>query len=321
MDISSQDKARILTEALPYIRDFFGKTIVIKYGGAAMTDPALKRQFAEDVVLMKYVGMSPIVVHGGGPQISEMMKKLGKEPQFVNGIRVTDADTMEIAEMVLSGRINKEIVTQIDQHGGKAVGLTGKDGALIRARPAEGDGGDMGHVGEVARINPLVLTVLAKELFIPVISPVGADHEGRSYNINADFAASAIAVALSAEKFIMLTDVQGILNTRKELYSSLSSVYERRHTKPGTAPETLPRGVEAFNRMAASQERQHNIRRLIEDGTISGGMLPKAKAALSAIEGGVRKVHIIDGRVPHALLLEIFTNTGVGTEIRREPEE
>lgn len=275
------DKAQILVEALPYIRAFFGKTIVIKYGGAAMTEGALKTQFAQDVVLMKYVGMNPVIVHGGGPQISGMMKRLGKEPKFVKGVRVTDAETMEIVEMVLGGTINKEIVTLINRHGGKGVGLTGKDGALIQAKPMKGEE-EMGQVGDVKAIDPQILQTLEGGRFIPVISPVGADEEGRSFNINADLAAGKVASALSAEKLLILTDVPGILDDKGKLLPTLS---------------------------------RKEVQKLIKKGVISKGMLPKVEAALSAVEGGVRKAHIIDGRVPHALLLEIFTDRGVGTEI------
>ncbi|WDT78907.1 MAG: acetylglutamate kinase [Candidatus Manganitrophus sp.] len=275
------DKAQILVEALPYIRAFFGKTIVIKYGGAAMTEKALKTQFAEDVVLMKYVGMNPVIVHGGGPQISGMMKRLGKEPKFVKGVRVTDAETMEIVEMVLGGTINKEIVSLINRHGGKGVGLTGKDGALIQAKPMKGEE-EMGQVGDVKTIDPQIIKTLEGGRFIPVISPIGADEEGRSYNINADLAAGEVASALSAEKLFILTDVPGILDDKGKLLPTLS---------------------------------RKEVQRLIKKGVISKGMLPKVEAALSAVEGGVQKAHIIDGRVPHALLLEIFTDQGVGTEI------
>ncbi len=276
------DKAQILVEALPYIRAFFGKTIVIKYGGAAMTEKELKTQFAEDVVLMKYVGMNPVIVHGGGPQISGMMKRLGKEPKFVKGVRVTDAETMEIVEMVLGGAINKEIVALINRHGGKGVGLTGKDGGLIQAKPMKSEGEEMGQVGDVKTIDPQILRTLEGGRFIPVISPVSADEEGRSYNINADLAAGKVASALSAEKLLILTDVPGILDDKGKLLPTLS---------------------------------RKEVQRLIKKGVISKGMLPKVEAALSAVEGGVQKAHIIDGRVPHALLLEIFTNQGVGTEI------
>jgi len=280
---SARHKAAVLTEALPYIRAFSGKTIVVKYGGAAMADPERARQFAEDVVLMQYVGLLPVIVHGGGPQISAMMKRLGKEPQFIDGVRVTDAATMEIVEMVLAGRINKEIVTAVQQSGGRAVGLTGKDGALIQAEKIKGlDRDNVGHVGAVAAIDPAVLNALEAGGFIPVISPIGADPQGVTYNINADQAAGAIAAAVHAEKFIILTDVPGILDREKTLISTLS---------------------------------RREVGRLVKSGVITGGMLPKVTAALTAVEAGVRKAHIIDGRVPHALLLEILTNEGVGTEV------
>ncbi|HEY5599736.1 MAG TPA: acetylglutamate kinase [Candidatus Manganitrophaceae bacterium] len=276
------DKAHILIEALPYIRTFFGKTIVIKYGGAAMTDQALKLKFAEDVVLMKYVGMNPIIVHGGGPQISGMMRKLGKEPKFVKGVRVTDDETMEIVEMVLGGTINKEIVTLINRQGGRGVGLTGKDGALILAKKLKAADREMGQVGDVKEIDPQILKTLEGGRFIPVISPIGADAQGKSYNINADLVAGSVAAALSAEKLLILTDVPGILDEKGKLLPTLS---------------------------------RKEVQRLIKKGVISKGMLPKVEAALFAVEKGVRKAHIIDGRVSHALLLEIFTDQGVGTEI------
>ncbi len=275
-------KAEFLIEVLPYIRSFHGKTIVIKYGGSAMTEEHLKRQFAEDVVLMKFVGMHPIIVHGGGPQISGMMKRLGKEPEFIKGVRVTDPETMAIVEMVLGGSVNKEIVTLINQMGGKGVGLTGKDGGLIRAKALSGQEDSMGHVGEVASIDADILRTLDEGRFIPVISPIAADASGKSYNINADLVAGALASALSAEKLLILTDVRGILDGNKQLLPSLSRT---------------------------------DVQGLIQEGVIGGGMLPKIEAALSTVESGVRKAHIIDGRVPHALLLEIFTDQGVGTEI------
>lgn len=276
------DKAHLLIEALPYIRTFHGKTVVIKYGGAAMQEESLKQQFAEDVVLMKYVGMNPIIVHGGGPQISEMMKKFGKEPKFVQGIRVTDAETMRIVEMVLSGVINKEIVMLINRHGGSGVGLTGKDGTLIEAKKIKHKEADMGQVGEVHQINPEILETLGGGRFIPVISPIAADREGNSFNVNADTVAGRLAAALSAEKMILLTDVPGILDGEGRLLTALS--------------------------------RKEGLR-LVRNGVINKGMLPKMASAVAALDGGVRKVHIIDGRVPHALLLELFTKTGVGTEI------
>lgn len=280
------DKAETLVEALPYIRAFSGKTVVIKYGGKAMVETELKEQFAEDVVLMKYVGVNPVVVHGGGPQISRMMKRLGKEPTFVQGVRVTDAETMEIVEMVLGGVINKEIVSLINRQGGKAVGITGKDGKLITARPLKTRGGHrnsgLGLVGVVESINPQVLASLEEACFIPVIAPVGVGKDGKTYNINADLVAGAIAASLKAEKLLILTDIVGILNDQKKLLPTLS---------------------------------KKELSRLIKRGVISGGMLPKVQACLTALEGGVSKTHIIDGRTRHALLLEIFTDQGIGTEI------
>lgn len=284
------EKAKVLVEALPYIRAFSGKTVVIKYGGKAMTDAQLKDTFAQDVVLMKYIGLNPVVVHGGGPQINVMMKRLGLEPRFVRGVRVTDSVTMEIVEMVLGGIINKEIVALINRNGGRAVGLTGKDGGLIRARriretessPGEDDAVDLGLVGEVEAVDPGVIQTLDRERFIPVIAPVGADSEGRTYNINADWIAAAVAASLKAEKLLLLTDVKGILDAQGRLLATIS---------------------------------RKDATRLIKQGVIVEGMLPKVRAALGAVEGGVAKAHIIDGRVPHALLLEIFTDRGVGTEI------
>lgn len=283
-------KADILIEVLPYIRTFFGKTIVIKYGGKAMVEDSLKETFAQDVVLMKYVGMNPIIVHGGGPQISNMMKRLGKEPKFVKGVRVTDQETMEIVEMVLGGTINKEIVTAINRHGGKAVGLTGKDGRLITARHLEVEdtknkmikSPDMGMVGDVDEVDPKLLSCLEENRFIPVIAPIGVDRRGKSYNINADLVAGSIASALKAEKLIFLTDVKGILGRNGRLISTLS---------------------------------KKEMSKLIKAEVISNGMLPKVKSCLAALEGGVKKTHIIDGRIPHAILLEVFTDKGIGTEI------
>ena len=288
------EKAKVLIEALPYIRAFSGKTVVIKFGGKAMVDVALKNSFAQDVTLMKYVGINPVIVHGGGPQINVMLKKLGREPKFVKGVRVTDASTMEIVERVLGGMINKEIVALINRHGGRAVGLTGKDGRLIQARRIKSRRGssgsstvtedfvDMGLVGEVEHVNPQVIRNLDQDRFIPVIAPIGADTEGQTYNINADWVAEAMAAALRAEKLLLMTDVKGILNERGRLLPTLA---------------------------------RKEAARLIKRNIIKDGMLPKVSAALSAVEGGVNKAHIIDGRVAHALLLEIFTDKGVGTEI------
>ncbi len=279
------EKANTLVEALPYLRAFAGKTVVIKYGGNAQVDEALKDGFAEDVVLMKYIGVNPVVVHGGGPQISDMMKRLGKEPNFVDGVRVTDRETMDIVEMVLGGVINKEIVELISRHGGRAVGLSGKDGRLITAKPLKPAGAkrvDLGQVGDVDAVDPQLLSDLTSNRYIPVIAPIGVDRDGRTYNINADLVAGAVARALNAEKLLVLTDVTGIKDAKGTLISTLS---------------------------------RKEIQRLIKAGTITSGMLPKVQACLAAVEGGVAKAHIIDGRVPHALLLEIFTKEGIGTEI------
>lgn len=280
------DKAKTLVEALPYIRAFYGKTLVIKYGGKAMVEESLKEHFAEDIVLMKYVGVNPVVVHGGGPQINRMMARLNKKPTFVEGVRVTDAETMEIVEMVLGGLVNKEIVSLINRSGGQAVGLTGKDGRLITAEPllsgASQKGVDLGLVGQVQSVEPQILHSLQEGRFIPVISPVGIGKDGKTYNINADWVAGHVAAALKAEKLIVLTDVTGILDSRKKLIPTLSR------------KEAL---------------------KLIRRGAIQEGMLPKVQACLTALEGGVSKSHIIDGRVRHALLLEVFTDQGIGTEI------
>jgi len=283
--IDNSQRAQVLIEALPYIKRFSGKTVVIKYGGAAMVDDALKRQFAEDVVLLKYVGINPVVVHGGGPKISAMMDRLGMVPKFVDGVRYTDAATIEVVEMVLGGSVNKEIVNLINQHGGNAVGLTGKDGNLIIARPLTDRGGkqaNLGQVGEVAKVQPQILTQLDAARFIPVIAPIGVDEAGQSYNINADLAAGSIAHALHAEKLLVLTDVTGILGQDKQLLAHLT---------------------------------REQVDALIDDGTISGGMMPKVQSCFNALDGGVHKTHILDGRVPHAILLELFTDTGIGTEI------
>jgi acetylglutamate kinase len=281
------EKAGTLMEALPYIRAFWGKTLVIKYGGSAMEAQHLAEGFARDVILLKYVGMNPVIVHGGGPQIGALMKRLGKEPRFVGGMRVTDEETMEIVEMVLVGRINTEIVGLINHQGGRAVGLSGKDGTLIRARKrthrtADGQEVDLGLVGDVVAVNPEPIRLLDENGFIPVIAPVGVGEGGESYNINADLVAGEVAAALAAEKLIHLTDVEGIKGPGGELISTLS---------------------------------QDEARRLVASGVIEGGMLPKVESALRALAAGTAKAHILDGRVPHAILLEIFTKEGIGTEI------
>jgi len=280
-------RAEMLLETLPYLRSFQGKTLVIKYGGAAMEHAELKEPFARDVVLLRLVGIRPVIVHGGGPQIGALMKRLGKEPKFVGGMRVTDAETVEIVEMVLVGKINKEIVGLIDLHGGRAVGLSGKDGRLLQARKrlhrtAEGEMVDIGLVGEVEAVDVAVIRLLEEHGLIPVIAPVGVGVGGETYNINADLVAGDIAAALGAEKLIHLTDVQGILGEDKRLISTLT---------------------------------RRDAERLIKANVIDGGMLPKVESALRALEGGAAKAHIIDGRVPHAILLEVFTNEGIGTEI------
>ncbi len=283
--------AEVLIEALPYIQRFKGKTVVVKFGGNAMVDEALKNSFARDIVLMKSVGLNPIVVHGGGPQIGQLLTKLGKTSDFVDGMRVTDSETMDVVEMVLGGLVNKEIVSLINKNGGKAVGLTGKDGDFIRAKKLliesrntpdieQPEIIDLGHVGEVASIDPAVVNMLGGSDFIPVIAPIGVGEDGQSYNINADLVAGKVAEILKAEKLILLTNTPGILDKQGELLTGL----------------TLK-----------------DVDNLIADGTISGGMIPKTRCATDAIKGGVSRVHIIDGRVEHAVLLELFTNQGVGT--------
>ena len=288
---TAADRAKILAEALPYIQRFHGKTIVIKYGGNAMTDDRLKKSFARDVVLLKLVGMNPVVVHGGGPQIDDLLKQLGKKGEFVQGMRVTDAATMDVVEMVLGGRVNKEIVNLINQHGGRAVGLTGKDGGLIRAKKmlVRGDGDsdeliDIGQVGEVESIDPEIVHRLHTHDFIPVIAPLGVGKKGETYNINADLVAGKVAEILKAEKLIVLTNTPGVLDQNGNLLTGLSA---------------------------------KKIDELFANGTISGGMLPKISSALDAVKNGVNTCHIIDGRVEHALLLEVLTDEGVGTLIRR----
>jgi len=286
--------ARVLSQALPYIQRFRGKTVVVKYGGNAMVDEGLKQSFARDIVLMKLVGINPVVVHGGGPQIGNLLKRIGKESQFVEGMRVTDAETMDVVEMVLGGLVNKEIVNLINRHGGKAVGLTGKDGDLIRARKMTitrktpeleaPEIIDIGHVGEVQSIDASVVAMLDSGDFIPVIAPIGVGEDGFSYNINADLVAGKLAEVLKAEKLILLTNTQGLLDKEGNLLTGLGA---------------------------------EQVEALIADGTIHGGMLPKIRCALDAVRGGVTSAHIIDGRVQHAVMLELFTDEGVGTLIRR----
>jgi acetylglutamate kinase len=292
------DVARVLTEALPYIQRFTNKTIVVKFGGNAMVDDKLKEQFARDIVLMKLVGMNPIVVHGGGPQIGDLLKRLAIESHFVDGMRVTDTATMDVVEMVLGGSVNKEIVSLLNRNGGKAIGLTGKDGQLIRAKKlkvtqrtpdlAKTEIIDIGHVGEVEKINTEVLDMLVNSDFIPVIAPIGVGADGASYNINADLVAGKVAEVLKAEKLMLLTNIEGLLDKSGKVLTGLST---------------------------------EQVDALIADGTIYGGMLPKIGCALSAVNAGVVSAHIIDGRVPHAVLLEIFTDTGVGTLITNTQSE
>ncbi|MEW6439642.1 MAG: acetylglutamate kinase [bacterium] len=284
----SIEKAKTLTEALPYIQRFRGKTLVIKYGGSAMKEDRLRQHFAQDIVLMSFVGLHPVVVHGGGPQIGQILERLGKPSRFVQGMRVTDAETMEVVEMVLCGKINKDLVRLIQQQGGKAVGLSGKDGSLIRARKlileeAALDGvEDMGFVGEVTSIQASIIETLDNHQYIPVVAPVGVGEQGETYNINADLVASRLAVSLKADKLILLTDVEGILDPTGELISSIGL---------------------------------SELEGLLKRKVVSGGMIPKVLCCADAIRNGVRKAHIVDGRVEHSVLLEVFTDGGVGTEI------
>ncbi len=283
--IKSIEKVNTLIESLPYIREFSGKTVVIKYGGHAMADEALRHSFAKDVSLLKLVGINPVIVHGGGPQIGKLLEQVGKKTEFIDGLRVTDDETMEIVEMVLVGKVNKEIVNNIHIAGGKAVGISGKDAGLITARKITHDMGgeliDIGQVGTVEKINAGIIRVLEEDKYIPVIAPVGTDREGLTYNINADIAAGKIAEALKAEKLILLTDVEGVL----------------------------------LDGVLASTLHAEKIPLLIKEGDISGGMIPKVNCGVEAVQNGVKKAHIIDGRMEHAVLLEIFTDTGIGTQI------
>lgn len=289
-NVAPQIKAEILAEALPYIRKFHGKTIVVKYGGNAMTEESLKHGFARDVILLKLVGMNPVVVHGGGPQIDAALKKIGKQGTFVQGMRITDEETMEVVEWVLAGEVQQDIVGLINQAGGKAVGLTGRDGGLIRAQKLKLKDNkdpsvehDVGQVGDILSIDPSVVKALQDDAFIPVVSPIGFGENNESYNINADVVASKLATVLQAEKLMLLTNIPGVLDKQGQLLTELTS---------------------------------RQIDELIEDGTISGGMLPKLAGAIDAAKSGVNAVHIVDGRVPHAMLLEILTDTAYGTMIR-----
>ena len=279
-------KANTLVEALPYIRAFFDRIVVIKYGGAAMENDALKASFAKDVTLLRFIGLRPVIVHGGGPQIGQLLARLGKQSEFVDGVRITDEETMDVVEMVLGGQINAEIVALVGDAGGQAIGLTGKDaGGFLRVRRLLGPGGrDLGRVGTPERVDVSLIRTLTKEGFIPVVAPVGVDADGHTYNVNAETAAGAIAEALAAEKLILLTDVEGVLGDDKRLIQQMSA---------------------------------GDVRRAITDGTVKGGMIPKLECAVQALERGVTAAHVIDGRVPHALLLEIFTDGGVGTKLVR----
>ncbi|MFN2286946.1 MAG: acetylglutamate kinase [Chromatocurvus sp.] len=291
---AAMNVARVLTEALPYIQRFTGKTIVVKFGGNAMVDPLLHESFARDIVLMKLVGMNPVVVHGGGPQIGSLLEKLSIPSEFVDGMRVTDTQTMDVVEMVLGGRVNKEIVTSINRNGGKAIGVTGKDGGLIRAQRLQISRHspemstpeiiDIGQVGEVRQIDTEMLNVILDSNFIPVIAPIGADDAGNTYNINADLVAGKIAQVMQAEKLMLLTNVAGLMDSEQNVLTGLSTV---------------------------------EVDALIADGTVHGGMLPKISCALEAVKSGVGSAHIVDGRVAHAVLLEIFTDEGLGTKITR----
>lgn len=288
----SMERADILLEALPYIRRFYNKTVVVKYGGHAMVDDVLKDSFARDLVLMKYIGIHPVVVHGGGPQIGSFLKKVGKDSQFIQGMRVTDEETMSIVEMVLVGSVNKEIVGMMNRHGGKAVGLSGKDGNLIqaekyylneeKAKDTPPEIIDIGLVGKVTAINAELINSLVRDGFIPVIAPTGVGSAGETYNINADLVAGAVASALKAEKLMLLTDVSGVWDENQELINTMN---------------------------------RDRVLQLIDDGVIKGGMFPKVKCCMKALRGGVSKAHIIDGRLKHAVLLEMFTDRGIGTEI------
>lgn len=287
MIISAMQKAEILVEALPYIKEFHGRKVVIKYGGAAMIDCDLKSKIMQDIVLMKYVGMHPVVIHGGGPEINTMLARLNIEVNFANGLRVTDRETMEVVEMVLGGKVNKEIVAGINAIGGKAVGISGKDGMIIKARPIN-EQGKMGFVGEVASINPELIDTVIENGYIPVIAPIGMGEKRESYNINADLVASAIAVAMKADKLVLLTDVPGLLRNPADKKSLISVL------------------------------KVSEVDDYIEKGIIAGGMIPKVKCCVESVIGGVGRTHIIDGRLPHSTLLEIFTDKGIGTMVVNE---
>ncbi len=277
------EKAQVLIDALPYIREFNGHTVVIKYGGSAMLDPNINQTIVQDIVMLKLVGLKPIIVHGGGPEINNMLARLNIKSEFINGLRVTTKETMEVVEMVLAGKVNKQIVEMISQQGGCPVGLTGKDGKMIRAKKLEKDGVDLGFVGDIVKVNTRLLKSLIDNSFIPIISPIGSDDEGNTYNINADYAAVAIAAAMNAEKLVFLTDVEGVLKDKDDPSSLISFLNDE------------------------------EAKAYIHDGIIAGGMIPKVECCMEAIEKGVSMVHILDGRKKHALLLEIYTPNGIGT--------
>lgn len=281
------DKAKILIEALPFIQRFYDKTVVIKYGGSALINPKIKDTLIKDIALMKLVGMHPVIVHGGGPDINAFLKKLDIQSEFINGLRVTDSETMQIVEMVLAGKLNKDIVTEIEMQGVKSVGISGKDGGILKAKKIEKDDVDYGCVGEVDSVDPSLIQSLIKDGFIPVIAPIGKDENGITYNINADYAAVAIAGALNAEKLVFLTDVEGVMEDVHKPDSIMSFI------------------------------KAEKIQSLIDDGTISGGMIPKVECCMAAVRKGVNNVHILDGRVEHCLILEIFTDDGIGTMIQK----
>lgn len=285
------EKAQVLIDALPYIREFNGHTVVIKYGGSAMLDPNINETIVQDIVLLKLVGIKPVIVHGGGPEINNMLKRLDIQSEFINGLRVTTKETMEVVEMVLAGKVNKQIVEMISRQGGCPVGLTGKDGKMLRAKKLEKDGADLGYVGEIVKVNTRLIKSLIDNSFIPVIAPIGSDEEGNTYNINADYAAVAIAGALNAEKLVFLTDVEGVLQDKGNPASLISFLSD----------QDAKKGIEA--------------------GIIAGGMIPKVECCMEAIEKGVSMVHILDGRKKHALLLEIYTPNGIGTMMYKKEDE
>ncbi|MBQ1275453.1 MAG: acetylglutamate kinase [Cellulosilyticum sp.] len=285
------EKAQVLIDALPYIREFNGHTVVIKYGGSAMLDPEINKTIVQDIVMLKLVGLKPIIVHGGGPEINNMLGRLGIQSQFINGLRVTTKETMEVVEMVLAGKVNKQIVEMISRQGGCPVGLTGKDGKILRAKKIEKDGIDLGYVGDIVKVNTRLLKSLIDDSFIPIIAPIGSDDEGNTYNINADYAAVAIAAAMQAEKLVFLTDVEGVLKDKDDASSLISFLSDQ------------------------------EAKQYIKEGIIKGGMIPKVECCMEAIEKGVSMVHILDGRKKHALVLEIYTPNGIGTMLYKKKED